>query len=124
MDRSDTINLISVTRTQDAYGVWRESESSKTIYCEVQSVTRSEFFEAGRNGLNPEYVFTVFFADYSGEEIVEYGGKRYAIYRTYLGKNDNLELYAQREGGANGPAPVNTMEAPVNIMEAPDEEGT
>ena len=114
MDRSDTLKLISVTRTQDAYGVWRSSESSKDVYCEVQSVTRSEFFDAGRNGLNPEFVFKIFFGDYDGEEIVEYGGKRYAIYRTYLAKNDNLELYAQREGGTNGPAPVNTMEAPGN----------
>ena len=54
--------------------------------CQVDSVTRSEFFEAGRNGLNPEFVFRVFFGDYEGgERLVEYRGKRYSIYRTYHG---------------------------------------
>ena len=102
MDRSDVINLISVSRTQDAYGQWTETESSKQVYCQVNSVTQSEFYEGGRNGLNPEYRFTLFFADYSDEPIVEYKSKRYAVYRTYLGKNDRLELYVERKGGTNG----------------------
>jgi len=97
------LKLITVTQTQDAYGVWHDTEQSREIYCEVQSVTRSEFFEAGRSGLNPDMQFTVFFADYSGEEIVEYNGERYSVYRTYLTKDDNLELYVERAGGTNAP---------------------
>ena len=68
----------------------------------VSSVIRAEFFDAGRNGLNPEYVFTMFFGDYNGERIVEYNGKRYAVYRTYHARTDIIELYVQREGGVNG----------------------
>lgn len=102
MDRSDVIELVTVTRTQDEYGIWRTSETTKKVFCQVDSVTQSEFFEAGRNGLNPEFRFTVFFGDYSNEPIVIYKGNRYAVYRTYLTRNDRLELYVERKGGTNG----------------------
>ena len=102
MDRSSQITLIAETKTQDANGVWEISTSSRTVFCQVDSVTRSEFFEGGRNGLNPEYRFTMFFGDYEGERTVEYNGKYYGIYRTYLGRTDTIELYAERKGGANG----------------------
>ena len=101
MDRSDVINLIGVERYQDDYGVWRSRQSSKQIYCQVDSVTQKEFFEAGRNGLNPSFKFTVFFADYNDEPIVEYKGKQYSVYRTYLKRNDKIELYVERKGGTN-----------------------
>ena len=102
MDRSDIITLISVSRTQDAYGQWVETESTNDAYCQVDSVSQSEFFEGGRNGLNPEFRFTVFFADYNNETIVEYKSQRYSVYRTYLTRNDRLELYVERKGGTNG----------------------
>lgn len=102
MDRSSEIILISETKAQDEYGVWRETDTRRTVFAQVDSVTRSEFFEAGRNGLNPEYRFTLFFADYEGERTVEYDGLTYGIYRTYRGRTDTIELYAERKGGTNG----------------------
>lgn len=101
MDRSDVINLISETRTQDEYGRWIATKTSKQVMCQVDSITRAEFFEGGRNGLNPEFKFTMFFGDYSGESIVEYQGKTYAVYRTYLRRTDIIELYVERKGGTN-----------------------
>lgn len=102
MDRSDVITLIGTTETQDVYGVWREEHTQRDIFCQVDSVTASEFFEGGRNGLNPELRFTVFFGDYSGETALIYNNQPYAIYRTYRTKTDRLELYAERKGGTNG----------------------
>ena len=103
MDRSDVIELIPVTYSKDANGIQRATEGDpRAVMCQVDSVTRSEFFEAGRNGLNPEFVFRVFFGDYEEERLVEYRGKRYSIYRTYHGRNDMMELYAERKGGTNG----------------------
>lgn len=104
MDRSQEVTLITETSTQDAYGVWRTSETKTDVFCQVNSVGRNEFFEAGRNGLNPEFVFTLFFGDYNGERTVEYNGKRYSVYRTYLARTDVLELYVERKGGSNGKA--------------------
>lgn len=102
MDRSDVITLIKTVRAQNDFGVWENTETTRDVFCDVGSVTRSEFFEGGRNGLNPAYVFTMFFGDYEGETIVEYNGNRYAIYRTYHAKTDVIELYAERKGGTNG----------------------
>lgn len=101
MDRSDVINLLEVTKTQDDYGQWIETATKKQVYCQVESVRQSEFFEAGRNGLNPEYKFIIFFGDYNDEPMVEYNGKTYSVYRTYLTKTDKLELYVERKGGSN-----------------------
>ena len=72
------------------------------MFCNVASVTANEFFEGGRNGLNPQFRMTMFNGDYNGERILEYSGSRYAIYRTYLARNDQLELYVERQGGTNG----------------------
>lgn len=102
MGRPSTITLLSETQTQNDYGVWESTTAEREIFCTVDSVTRSEFFEGGRNGLNPELVFTVFFGDYQDEDTLIYEGKAYGIYRTYQGDNDDLELYCERKGGTNG----------------------
>lgn len=102
MDRSDVIKLIGTTKAQDNRGVWRETPTAREVMCQVDSVTQSEFFEAGRNGLNPEFRFTLFFGDYNGESIVEYNGNTYAVYRTYYRRTDKIELYVERKGGTNG----------------------
>lgn len=94
-----TINLISVTRTKDAYGVLRENESTRQVFADVTSVSQSEWFEGGRNGLNPELRFSIFFADYGNERSVEYEGGRYSVYRVYR-NGDYVELYTERKSGA------------------------
>lgn len=108
MDRSEVITLLSTSKTQDAYGVWRETETGHDVFCQVNSVTRAEFFEGGRNGLNPEFRMTMFVGDYNDEKTLVYRGKSYAVYRTYLGRNDTIELYVERKGGTNGKADRNT----------------
>ena len=102
MDRSSVISLLSSTRTQNAYGVWEETTQSRDVFCQVDSVTRAEFFDGGRNGLNPEYRITMFYADYNGERDLIYNGKAYSVYRTYHGRTDEIELYVERKGGVNG----------------------
>lgn len=124
MDRSDVITLISESYEQDENGVWRNTGDylkdengdfildengqrirlggTREVFAQVDSVTASEFFEGGRNGLNPEYRFTMFAYDYNGERIVKYDDQFYAVYRTYFAKTDIIELYAERKGGTNG----------------------
>lgn len=96
------LTLIGVEHKQNTFGVWEDKPMRKDVFCQVGSVSRSEFFEAGRNGLNPELVFSMFAGDYDGERVCEFRGDRYSIYRTYLGRNDTLELYVERKGGTNG----------------------
>ena len=102
MDRSDVITLLSSNRTQNDHGVWVEDLKARTVMCQVDSVTRAEFFEGGRNGLNPEFRMTMFFGDYQGERVLQYKGLTYSVYRTFQGKNDTVELYVERKGGTNG----------------------
>lgn len=96
------INLISIEQTQDDYGVPRKTEVPREVFCQAYSVTRQEFFEGGRNGLNPSMVFKMFAPDYHGESIVEYNGQRYGVYRTYfVPGEDYMEIYVERKGGLN-----------------------
>lgn len=99
MDRSDICYLITRTHTRDNDGVLQPTETETQVYCDVQSVSASEWFEGGRSGLNPELRFTMFSGDYLGQDIVRYNGVRYAVYRTYKARTDTIELYVQKEGG-------------------------
>lgn len=105
MDRSDVINLYADTVVYDDYGVAKKKRTARRVYCKVESVTRAEFFEAGRAGLNPEFRMTMFAGDYLGETVVGYKGKMYAVYRTYFEKTDIIELYVERQGGVNTAEP-------------------
>lgn len=98
----DTLKLLKTTYEPNKYGVPVPTETAAEVFCERKDITRSEFFNAGRNGLNPSYVFTVFKGDYEGESVVEYNGLTYSIYRTYETDDDYIELYVERKGGTNG----------------------
>lgn len=99
----DVIKLISRFYAKDAYGVLKPTSTERVIFARVESITRQEFYEAGRSGLNPAFKFIVFAEDYQDEGVCEYNGKKYAVYRTYrVPDSDYIELYVQREGGVNG----------------------
>lgn len=103
------IYLIGNSKAQDEMGVWREQASAPIgVFAQVKSVTRNEFFDGGRNGLNPQFQFTVFRGDYNGETVVIYEDKPYAVYRTYIADEDYIELYVERQGGTNAENENNT----------------
>lgn len=109
MARSDVLRLIALTPAGvDENGIPRETETDRQVYCRVASVSQTEFFGGGRNGLNPEFKFTLFEGDYQEETLVEYRGRRYAVYRVYhVFDRDEVELYAERKGGTNGKSDTN-----------------
>ena len=98
----NVIKLLAPIEERDEYGVTRQTYIAREVMCQVDSVTRAEFFEGGRSGLNPQFRMTMFRGDYEGESKVEFEGKTYAVYRTYLTDNDYIELYVERRGGTNG----------------------
>ena len=95
---SDVIKLIKQAITTDKYQREVATETSTDVFCEVYSITQTEFYAAANTELNPEYRFNVFFGDYNGESIVEYQGTRYSVYRTYR-NGDYMELYVERKIG-------------------------
>lgn len=104
MDRSTPINLISKTYTVDAIGQRIPVECSRTVFCNLASVTRAEFQAAGELGHKAEFVVTMFAPDYHGEDTCElsvFGSSAvYGIYRTYLKGNELIELYIEKKVGA------------------------
>lgn len=72
-------------------------EGRKVLVRRTRSVTRSEFYQAAAQGLQPSAVLVVFFADYHGEKVVRWGGENYTITRTYQRPDsDDLELTIER----------------------------
>ena len=108
MDRSDVVTLYADTVTYDDYGVAKKVRTAREVFCKVTSVTRAEFFEAGRSGLNPEFRIIMFFGNYNGESVVGYNGRMYSVYRTYQASTDEIELYVERQGGTNKAEPTDS----------------
>lgn len=95
------LTLIKEVSGKDDIGQVTETESKTTLIAEVSSVTQSEFMQGQQDGLSPAYVFKISIFGYSGERIVEFGGDRYSIYRTYLPDDNHIELYTELEVGSH-----------------------
>ena len=96
MMRADVIDLI--TESASAHGVHAAvTETARTVYCTVKSVTRSEFYNALNAGVQPEYVFVLALAeDYQGERVVRYKGQKFRVIRTYMTQDDGIEITCER----------------------------
>ena len=99
MDRSVVIYLIENQPYQDNLGIWQDNETERKVFAEVTSVSQSEWFEGGRNGLNPQLRFRVFRYDYNGEKVLKYDDVYYTIYRTYVGRDELIDLYTEFKKG-------------------------
>ena len=98
MKRSNVCKLIAQNYAQNDYGVMEVTESETQVFCDITSVSMSEWFEGGRNGLNPEKRVKMFLYDYDGEKIVDIDGTRFTVYRTYVDR-DEIELYLEKNKG-------------------------
>lgn len=101
MRQDDVLYLFTTTYAKNSYGVPVPTNTKQEVFCELLSITRQEFFNAGLNGFKPSYAFRMFAGDYEGQSIVEYRGQTYSVYRTYL-DGDYIELYVELKGGTNG----------------------
>lgn len=99
MDRSSQITLLSATYETDDIGQELETLTETTVFCDVRSISRDEFFEAGRNGLNPAFQVTMNRYEYNGEKECIYNDVKYGIYRSYVGRGENIELYLEKKTG-------------------------
>ena len=62
------------------------------IFANKKSVKRSEFYMANQAGIRADVIFEMWAADYDGEKIVEWDGKRFKVIRTYEPGEDKIEL--------------------------------
>lgn len=96
----DVIKLISKTYTVDEYGNQIETPTERQVFCKVNSVVRTEFYNAAQVNMHPNYVFTLsHYKDYLNESELKYTDwtgveKTYVITRTYI-HGDQIDLTAE-----------------------------
>lgn len=96
MIRESVITLIA--ENARAHGVHESAtETPHEVFCQVNSVTRTEFYSALNVGIRPELVFKLSVVDeYQDERLAEFEGKRYEIIRTYQTRDGGIELTVRR----------------------------
>lgn len=96
-------NLVHQTYEIDQIGQHIPVEIVTEILCHIESIGQNEFFNAGQNGIKADLKVVTQSVNYNNEEIIEYNGERYGIYRTYRRNNsDEIELYCEWKGGISG----------------------
>lgn len=99
MDRSNVLSLIAQTYQMDDIGQQISVETARDVFCNISSISRAEWYQAGQSEIKPEYKVTVFAYDYQNETLAVLNGVRYSVYRTYLSGNESIELYLERKVG-------------------------
>ena len=96
MIRADVIDLIKENRT--GHGVHEVvTDTARTVMCMVESVRRSEYYDASNAGYRPEFVFKLALAeDYQDERLVKYHGQRFRVVRTYRTVDEGIEITVER----------------------------
>lgn len=100
---SGIAKLVNETITYDEIGNPISAETYTEVFVTERAITRQEWSDAGRQGLNPAIELVTPFMNYSGQTQVEYNGERYSVYRTYR-RYDDIELYLEKKGGTYGKA--------------------
>lgn len=88
---NEQITLISVKR-EYIKGHEETTEKTWTVYADVKSPTRTEFYQSYKAGLKASVVFRVYTDELSDAEEVLYNGKKYRIIRTYMADVNYTEI--------------------------------
>lgn len=96
----DVCYLISIDTTQDELGQFKPSETPYMAFCSRLSITRAEFNSAGVLGFKPDMMLIIDSDSYDNEKLLEYGKKKYSIYKTFQRKDGFTELYCEVKIGA------------------------
>lgn len=90
------VTLVGQSYTTDSLGQRIPTPTERNVWAHVQSVSRSEWFQGGQNGLRPSLVIYTPRVNYKGENTVIIAGKAYSVYRTYFNDaKDEIELYVE-----------------------------
>lgn len=93
----DVLTLIRTETALDRYGDPVITEIPREVFGEQMSIGLKEFYQAHAVGLQPEIKFRLAdYLDYENETLVEHGGQRYRVLRTYR-TGQELEITCYRE---------------------------
>jgi SPP1 family predicted phage head-tail adaptor len=90
------LTLIKQSYTEDELGNQISVEVKSSVFCDVKSVGRTEFYSAATTGLKPEIIFVIHTYEYDGETVVEFEGKKYSVIRTYSASTERMELTCEK----------------------------
>ena len=79
----DVVTLKAVTEGRDADGFPKETITETTVFADVSSTKRSEFYAARQAGISLALTVKLRAADYDGQERLSYEGKEYKVERAY-----------------------------------------
>ena len=81
----DVVTLKAVTEGRDADGY-------PTVFADVSSTKRSEFYAARQAGISLALTVKLRAADYNGQERLSFEGKEYKVERAYTEAREYYEL--------------------------------
>lgn len=80
---NEELTLIKSVQKEDEIGDIIDVYEETYVLCEVESVTRSEFYYAAKADMRPEIIFVINKYDYDGQSLVEFKDKTYDVIRSY-----------------------------------------
>lgn len=90
---AQTCDLIAQTFAVNSVGDSIATETSRTVFCEFQSIGLKRKVDAAATGMNVEFKLVLKdIAEYQGEEIVVYGEKRYNVKNVFIRDDQLVEL--------------------------------
>lgn len=90
------VTLISEEYEFDEIGNQIPILIEEEVFCNVKSISRSEFYNAATTGLKPSLVFKVRIVDYNDQEKIKFEDNEYKIIRTYIVDTENIELTCEK----------------------------
>lgn len=87
---NEIIKLITVNKINN-----KRQEVYQEVFASTKSVTAKDFYLAGQQGHKPQIVFIVHKYEYNEQNIIDYNGKRYSVFRTYEIEDGRIELHCE-----------------------------
>lgn len=79
-----------------------KGDTRRDVFCRLQSIGQSEFYEASARDFYPEKKFVLAdYLDYDDEQLIEHDGRRFRVLRTYRAGQE-LELTVTRASAEEG----------------------
>lgn len=91
------ITLIAQTVSTENGGFEKVTEVSTSVFGEIRSVTRQEFYQSVSAGVRADIVIRMRAADYTDQQEFELDNKRYSVIRTYTKDGEWLEITGHRK---------------------------
>ena len=95
---NDVAYLVNEVLTEDDIGNSVSETSETAVFCEISSVSQSEFYKAAAIGYKPQCRLKMWQDEYGGQSLVRIGSVYYSVIRNFTA-NRMTELYLEGRVG-------------------------